>query len=167
MTADLGVALLIHYSFDLGGYTASEIVARWLKHYSANWIRLAVIEALYQGRYKAISVEQILTFWSRREQAVYRFRQEFERLVCNDVSDAGAAEKTLVQFFNGTTNIVPPQTHKKSHQTSDKKQMQCRRSPVQASHSTTVHPPIQQFIPEKADGCDFYAKLKAIAYPPQ
>ena len=85
MTADVAVALLIHYSFDRGGYTAGELIDRWLKDYPADWVCLAVIEALYQGRYKAISVEQILAFWNRRGQAVYHFNREFERLICGKV----------------------------------------------------------------------------------
>lgn len=82
-TADFAVALLIHYSFDLGGHTASELIDHWLKDYPANWVRFAVIEALYQGRYKAISVEQILAVWDRRGQVVHHFNHEFERLICN------------------------------------------------------------------------------------
>lgn len=75
--------LLANYSFDLSGYRSNELVERWLTHYPANWVRLAVIEALYQGRYKAISVEQILVIWLRRNQLLYHFRSEFERLVCS------------------------------------------------------------------------------------
>ncbi|MBE9128445.1 MULTISPECIES: hypothetical protein [unclassified Coleofasciculus] len=76
------VELLSHYGFELRGYSAEELVHQWLKHYTSNWIRLAVIEALYQGRYKAVSVEQILTVWFRRGQPIYRFNHEFERLIC-------------------------------------------------------------------------------------
>lgn len=75
------VELLSRYGFELRGYTAQELVNVWLKTYQANWIRLAVIEALYQGRYKAVSVEQILTVWARRGQPIYRFNHEFERLI--------------------------------------------------------------------------------------
>lgn len=83
-TAESAVTLLIHYSFELGGYTAGELIDRWLNGYPDNWVCLAVIEALYQGRYKAISVEQILAFWQRRGQASYHFNHEFERLVCGN-----------------------------------------------------------------------------------
>jgi len=76
------VELLSHYGFELRGYSAAELVEFWLEDYPAQWIRLAVIEALYQGRYKAISVEQILAVWGRREQPIYRFNHEFERLIC-------------------------------------------------------------------------------------
>lgn len=75
--------LLAYYSFDLGNQTIAELIANWLRHHSPQWIRSAVIEALYQGRYKAISVEQILAFWQRRNQPLCHFNHEFERLVCN------------------------------------------------------------------------------------
>jgi hypothetical protein len=82
-SAELAVALLIHYSFDLSGYTAIELVHRWQNQYPLDWLHLAVIEALYQGRYKAISVQQILAFWQRRQQPLYHFNMEFERLICS------------------------------------------------------------------------------------
>jgi len=75
--------LLTHYSFDLGDRTVSHLTQHWLKDFSASWIRSAVIEALYQGRYKAVSVDQILLLWKRRNQPCYHFNYEFERLVCN------------------------------------------------------------------------------------
>ncbi|HCF27449.1 MAG TPA: hypothetical protein DEV81_09680 [Cyanobacteria bacterium UBA11049] len=84
-TADCTVALLLHYIFDLGGYSARELVEHWLRHYPASWVRLAAIEALYQGRYKAISVEQILGVWQRRGQVLPHFNCEFERLVCGNI----------------------------------------------------------------------------------
>ncbi|MCC5647019.1 hypothetical protein LC607_29690 [Nostoc sp. CHAB 5824] len=82
-SANLAIALLINYSFDLSGYTANELVERWQTQYPLNWLHLAVIEALYQGRYKAVSVQQILVFWQRRDQATYHFNMEFERMICN------------------------------------------------------------------------------------
>ncbi len=81
--AKLAKALLIHYSFDLSGYSADELVNRWQKHYPTHWLHLAVIEALYQGRYKGISVQQILAFWQRRGQEIYHFNMEFERMICS------------------------------------------------------------------------------------
>ncbi|MDJ0733211.1 MAG: hypothetical protein QNJ47_03845 [Nostocaceae cyanobacterium] len=83
LTIDLTMNLLIHYSFDLSGYSASELVDRWQKEYPISWLHLAVIEALYQGRYKAISVQQILTLWQRRGQATFHYNMEFERLICS------------------------------------------------------------------------------------
>jgi hypothetical protein len=82
-SAALARALLIHYSFDLSGYSASELVNIWQKQFASDWLHLAVVEALYQGRYKAISVQQILIFWHRRGQATFHFNMEFERLICS------------------------------------------------------------------------------------
>ena len=83
--AAYAVSLLHHYGFDLGGYTIAQLLTVWQERYSAAWIRLATIEALYQGRYKAISVEQILALWQRRSQPLYHFNHEFERLVCDNL----------------------------------------------------------------------------------
>lgn len=74
--------LLAHYSFDLGGFTIERLIDYWLREYPANWLRSALVEALYQGRYKAVSVTQILTLWKRRGQPLYHFNHEFERMVC-------------------------------------------------------------------------------------
>lgn len=80
---DLAIALLTHYSFDLGGYKAEELVMRWRNQFPSNWLHLAVVEALYQGRYKAVSAQQILAMWQRRGQPTFHFNMEFERLICS------------------------------------------------------------------------------------
>lgn len=74
-------SLLRHYSFDLGNQSLQDLLEDWQAHYSPKWIRLAVIEALYQGRYKAISVDEILKIWRRRRHPTPHFSGEFERLV--------------------------------------------------------------------------------------
>lgn len=86
-------ALLIHYCFELGGYTAEQLIDRWLRDYDASWVRLAVIEALYQGRYKAVSVAQILACWKRRGDTLYHFNYDFERLVCRKFPDRLTAQR--------------------------------------------------------------------------
>jgi hypothetical protein len=79
--------LLHHYSFELDVTVEQQIVG-WLKTYPAPWILLAVVEALYQGRYKAVSVEQILHIWQRRGQPLCHFTHEFERLVRSEIPTA-------------------------------------------------------------------------------
>jgi hypothetical protein len=81
--AELAAKLLTHYSFDLNGCHASELVSCWQSAYSIHWLPLAVIEALYQGRYKAVSVQQLLTSWQRKGVTTYHFNMEFERMICN------------------------------------------------------------------------------------
>ena len=77
--------LLESYGFELtAGETPYATAARWLAASEADWVRLAVLEALHQGRYKAISVEQILLAWQRRGKPVYHFTPEFERFICHN-----------------------------------------------------------------------------------
>jgi hypothetical protein len=86
LTQDLSLAqarsLMDSYAFDLGRENAENLLEYWLDMYHANWIRLATIEALYLGRYKAISVEQILNVWLRIGTPNPHFTYEFERLIC-------------------------------------------------------------------------------------
>lgn len=72
--------LLIRYSFDLAGHNPARWIEQW-SQYPLLWLRSAVIEALYQGRYKAVSVWQILDLWQRRGQPLQHFNREFERMV--------------------------------------------------------------------------------------
>lgn len=82
---EIAIALLQHYSFDLGGYTINDLTREWNK-FKPEWVRQAVIEALFQGRYKAVSVSQILQLWERKGEPNCRYNREFERLVCGDVA---------------------------------------------------------------------------------
>ncbi|CAO5058055.1 hypothetical protein [Microcystis aeruginosa] len=80
--------ILNQYRFEMRGYKAQELIERWLPIYSLNWIRMAILEALYQGRYKVISVEEILKIWHRRGHPTFHFTGEFERLVCKNLPNS-------------------------------------------------------------------------------
>jgi len=82
---EIAIALLQHYSFDLGGYTIRDLTRAWGR-FKPEWVRQAVIESLFQGRYKAVSVNQILQLWERKGDPNCRYNREFERLVCGDVA---------------------------------------------------------------------------------
>ena len=82
---EIAIALLQHYSFDLGGYAINDLIRAW-GEFKPEWVRQAVIEALFQGRYKAVSVNQILQLWERRGEPNCRYNHEFERLICGDVA---------------------------------------------------------------------------------
>ncbi|NEP18061.1 MAG: hypothetical protein F6J97_14335 [Leptolyngbya sp. SIO4C1] len=104
LEAQQALKLLQGYSFELGWYSAESQVLEWLDSYRAAWIRDAIIEALYQGRYKAISVKQILSLWSRRGQPVRHFTPEFEQVIGRQISlqmMAGSSEA------DGTTAASP------------------------------------------------------------
>lgn len=102
LTQDLSLAqarsLIDSYAFDLGRDDAEKLLKYWLDVYHASWIRLATIEALYLGRYKAISIEHILNVWLRLGTPNPHFTYEFERLICrklpkhlSDLSDLTAS----------------------------------------------------------------------------
>ncbi|MEE3717860.1 hypothetical protein V2H45_14050 [Tumidithrix elongata RA019] len=101
---DTVIAMLQYYSFDLGGYTTDDLARVWSK-YESSWVRLAIVESLFQGRYKAVSVNQILSFWERKGEPHCRFNREFERLVCGDfVTQLPAAFSNHPQKVTYTTD---------------------------------------------------------------
>ena len=77
--------LLTYYGFDLSGYTVNRTIQNWLRDYRADWIPAAIVEALYQGRYKAVSVRQILSLWKRLGQPLRHFNHEFETILCREL----------------------------------------------------------------------------------
>ncbi len=91
--------LLVHYCFELRGHNAEELVQSWCDRYQVKWVMLAIIEALYQGRYKAVSVEQILAVWQRRGQAIHHFNHDFERLVCRKIPHLGIGDWGLANGY--------------------------------------------------------------------
>ncbi|MDZ7961994.1 MAG: hypothetical protein RMY34_29680 [Aulosira sp. DedQUE10] len=130
-SANLATALLTHYSFDLSGYSVSDLIRRWKTHYPIEWLHIAVIEALYQGRYKAVSVQQILNFWHRRGQASYHFNMEFERLICSKFPESltsipspvlypakknPSIEKTSYHLSSPTGDASPAKVNREYHQ---------------------------------------------------
>jgi hypothetical protein len=97
--------LLAYYSFDADRFpqapTKIKVLDCWLKTYPESWVRLALIESLYQGRYKVFCVEQLLAHWHRRGYPVFHFNHEFEDLVCHDVP------RNMGQSEISTQTIIP------------------------------------------------------------
>lgn len=127
--------LVNRYGFELRESLLGKSLESWLERYSAQWIRLAVIEALYQGRYKAISVEHILDLWGRRGQVTFHFTPEFERLICRNLPDCFCAPSQLGQELAAAS---PPSTG-------------------------GTGPFIHQFTP-LLDSSKLYAKLRAVVH---
>lgn len=100
------IALLEHYSFEIEGGSARELVSEWAVELPSEWLRLAVLEALYQGRYKAVSVSQILAIWERKQQPKTHFNGEFERLICDQLfAEVEAAAATAMQAETVTETV--------------------------------------------------------------
>lgn len=111
LTQDISLAqarsLMDSYAFDLGRDNAEKLLEYWLDMYHANWIRLATIEALYLGRYKAISVEQILNVWLRIGTPNPHFTYEFERLICRKLPKhlSDLSDLTATAFKSDPVNL--------------------------------------------------------------
>lgn len=73
--------LLSDYSFDVDTCAAEAMVTEWLQQFEPAWVSQAITEALYQGRYKVVSVEHILQMWQRRGQPLRHFNREFESII--------------------------------------------------------------------------------------
>ena len=121
----VAAALLRHYSFDMAGQSIGEMIATWAQVYPSAWLRAAVIEALYQGRYKAVSVQQILTIWQRRSRTLCHFNGEFERIVCSPVLednslDSVAEELAMIvkseSLASGVQNSTSSESNHLSHE---------------------------------------------------
>jgi hypothetical protein len=116
LTQDLSLAqarsLIDSYAFDLGRDRAEKLLEYWLDMYHANWIRLATIEALYLGRYKAISIEQILNVWLRIGTPNPHFTYEFERLICRKLPKhlCDLSDLTVSNFKSDTVNLYQPKS---------------------------------------------------------
>lgn len=91
LEAQQAAALMEGYRFELGGHDARQWVSLWLEFYRPSWIRDAVVEALYQGRYKSVSVRQILELWNRRSQPIRHVTYEFEAAVCREFGEIKVA----------------------------------------------------------------------------
>lgn len=166
------VALIRYYGFETGSLTALELVSGWLEVFPPIWVRFATIEALYQGRYKDVSVEQILAFWVRRGQPTYHFNHEFESLVCrkiplfptrdeeweklNEVLAAATitpstrlkTEVTPSEFIEDFIEVEPPSL-------AVSEERRAMEPPSKKPH----YRPIHKFTPSQ-DSSEFYYKLK-------
>ncbi|HEY9647829.1 MAG TPA: DnaD domain protein [Chroococcidiopsis sp.] len=81
-------ALLSYYSFDVAADEIDSIVKEWLDNYSPKWVIAAVVEAIFQGRYKIASVDTILLNWYLNGQPQHHFDNEFADLVCSKLFKA-------------------------------------------------------------------------------
>jgi hypothetical protein len=184
-------ALVSRYGFELKGVTLLELIEDWSASYSVYWIRLAIIEALYQGRYKTISVEQILRLWKRRGQPTFHFTRDFERLVDGQLSylDPKAESETL--SYSGQPPLKSreiPETREILIPTSSQEEMttpgtthssklekkvlgkhESLKTDLSLKNGNSLFPyldserSIHQFVPD-SDSSELYSKLIAVAH---
>jgi len=77
--------LLTHYGFELNGDSLPLVIEQWLDIYPNKWVLAAVVEALYQGRYKVSSVNRILNTWCSKGEAVPNFDHDFADFFCKKI----------------------------------------------------------------------------------
>jgi hypothetical protein len=75
------------YGLELDEHQVDAITLAWLKTYDRDWIVKAIIESLYRGRYKIVSVDKILQDWHRLGQPRYNFTPEYEREILQTLPD--------------------------------------------------------------------------------
>ncbi len=155
------IALLNYYRFDCDRYPPDTLVLYWCIDYPLSWVKSAVVEALYQGRYKSLSVEQILQGWQRRNQPTYHFSHDFERLIYSQlpIAETIAARKAREArrgiFSEG---LAPRKTGKtSSSRLDDRSDSKANQNNHQSNHQnnqanssryTTVKQPIDKFTPD-------------------
>jgi hypothetical protein len=79
--------LLSNYSFELPETNVADLVFLWLSLYPGKWVVAAIVEAIYQGRYKVESVSRILESWSARGYPVHHFDYDFADVVCKKLAN--------------------------------------------------------------------------------
>lgn len=93
--------LLSNYSFELTEVNVNELVFLWLSLYPSKWVVAAIVEAIYQGRYKVESVSRILNAWSIRGYPMHHFDYDFADVVC----------KKLANLSHASASLTYPQRH--------------------------------------------------------
>ena len=166
--------LIEHYGFEVSGGGIDSWVAHWLDAYASNWVRLATIEALYQGRYKIVSIDWILHCWERRGYPNFHFNAEFERLICRRLPrDLRAPSPELTEAVEafaapslpaeaGWAEAAQPASEPAEAAPAMTAERMRESPPVASARSDRSQPPIHQFSPSP-DRSGFYAKLKAVA----
>ncbi len=112
--AQQAAVLLENYRFEMGHHDARQWVSLWLEFYRPSWIRDAVVEALYQGRYKSVSVRQILELWHRRSQPIRHATYEFEAAICREFGELRLAPTKLVTALPHLQRTVKTEENNRS-----------------------------------------------------
>lgn len=76
---DFVTTAIEHYGLELGEERVDTVILTWFQTYDPAWVVKALVEALYRGRYKIKSVDNILRDWQRRGSPFYKFTPDYER----------------------------------------------------------------------------------------
>jgi len=151
--AQQAAALLNGYRFELGNHDAAQWVSLWIDSYRPVWVRDAVIEALYQGRYKAFSVRQILELWQKREKPIRHTTRDFEATVCQayggvKLAGPAAVKPAAIPSSQLSGRLANGHQGKPARQ---KASLRTHQSLSAISFNLSEQPPIRQQIGEPTD----------------
>lgn len=107
----IAASLLTYYSGEGDNSPHIALLDNWLEIYPPDWVRLALIEALYRGRYKTISVGSLLADWQRRGQPIYHFNREFEALICHNFPKIWFGQDPNPSANQSSVSLPPPAQH--------------------------------------------------------
>ncbi|MBE9078532.1 hypothetical protein IQ241_14715 [Romeria aff. gracilis LEGE 07310] len=101
--------LLENYSFELSGKEPEQVANNWLSLYPSKWVMAAVVEAIYQGRYKVNSVNRILEYWGFRGQPNHHFDYTFASIVCRQLLEDAEheAEQDKASQLEAAESMAP------------------------------------------------------------
>jgi len=69
-------------------------------------LRLAVTESSFRGRYKVISVEQILETWQRKQEVSYKFDDEFASLVWGNAIGSEQLDSDIPSISDNAPTMI-------------------------------------------------------------
>jgi hypothetical protein len=73
------------YGLELDCDRVDTFLVTWFEQYDSAWIFKAIVESVYRGRYKIVSVDNILKDWQRIGQPRYNFTPEYEREIVHKI----------------------------------------------------------------------------------
>lgn len=85
-------AVLDAFGFEFTPERLGIALADWEVEFGRDWLLLAIVESLHQGRYKLASVGQILRCWQRRGGPRLGFDREFQRFVLKEYPSPPSAD---------------------------------------------------------------------------
>jgi hypothetical protein len=138
--------LLTDYSFDTENCWPEAVVAGWLQQFNAAWVSQAITEALYQGRYKLVSVDHILQLWQRRGHPLCHFNREFESIILGQTLLCLPPGVGAPRSINSTTSA----TEAISTETTEATAVSSPDSSTVEDHSLTQESALEPLPPEKA-----------------
>lgn len=86
-TTRTAVIFLLERYFELSAERAAEVMQQLRSRHPEAWIYPATVEAIYQGRYRWVSIAQILSLWQRRGQINCHYSSDYERLLLGEVPE--------------------------------------------------------------------------------